>query len=51
MRMRWAVHVALMGEVIISCKILVGNPEGKIPRGGPRRRWENNFRMGLKEIG
>jgi hypothetical protein len=29
----------------------VGKPEGKRPRGRPRRRWENNLQMGLREIG
>ena len=32
-------------------KILTGNPTGKIPLGGPRRRWENNITMDLEEIG
>jgi hypothetical protein len=32
-------------------RILVGNPEGKTPLGRPRRRWENNIRMDLREIG
>jgi hypothetical protein len=32
-------------------KVLVGKPEGKIPLGRPRRRWENGIRMGLREIG
>jgi hypothetical protein len=31
--------------------ILVGNPEGKKPRGRPRRRWEDNIKMDLREIG
>jgi hypothetical protein len=32
-------------------RILVGNPEGKGPLGRPRRRWENNIKMDIKEIG
>jgi hypothetical protein len=32
-------------------RILVGNPEGKIPMGRPRRRWVNNIKMNLREIG
>jgi hypothetical protein len=32
-------------------RILVGKPEGKIPLGRPRRRWEDNIRMDLREIG
>jgi hypothetical protein len=50
-RMRWAGHVAVIGEEKNACRILVGNPEGKRPRGIPRRRWENNIRMDLREIG
>jgi hypothetical protein len=34
----------------IACKILVENPEGKRPLGRPRRRWEDNIRMDLREI-
>jgi hypothetical protein len=44
-RMRWAGHVARMGE-----KILVGKPEGKRPLGRPRRRWEDNIKIDLREI-
>jgi hypothetical protein len=50
-RMRWAGHVARMGEVRKVYKILVGKPEGKRPLGRPRRRWEDGIRMDLREIG
>jgi hypothetical protein len=42
-RMRWVGHVARMGERRI--RILVGKPEGKMPLGRPRRRWEDNIKM------
>jgi hypothetical protein len=50
-RMRWAGHVARMGEERKVYKILVGKPEGKRPLGRPRRRWEDGIRMDLREIG
>jgi hypothetical protein len=50
-RMRWAGHVARMGEKRNAYRILVGKPEGKRPLGRPRRRWEDNIRMDLREIG
>jgi hypothetical protein len=50
-RMRWAGHVAHMGEERKVYKVLVGKPEGKTPLGRPRRRWEDGIRMGLREIG
>jgi hypothetical protein len=50
-RMRWAVHVARMGEEKKVYKVLVGMPEGKRPLGRPRRRWEDGIRMDLREIG
>jgi hypothetical protein len=50
-RMRWAGHVARMGEVRDAYNILVGRPEGRRPLGRPRRRWEDNIKMGLREIG
>jgi hypothetical protein len=50
-RMRWAGHVARMGAKRNACRILVGNPEGKRPLGRPRRRWVNNIKMDLGEIG
>jgi hypothetical protein len=40
-----------MGEMINAYKILVGRPEGKRPLGRPRRRWEDNIKMDLREIG
>ena len=44
-------HVARMEEGRSTFKILKGKPTGKILLGRPRRRWENNIRMDLKEIG
>jgi len=50
-RMRWAGHVARMGERRGVCRILVGKPEGRRLLGRPRRRWEDNIRMDLREVG
>jgi hypothetical protein len=50
-RMRWAGHVARMGEERGAYRVLVGKPEGKRPLGRPRRRWVNNIRMDLQEVG
>ena len=50
-RMRWAGHVARMCEERGVYKVLVGKPEGKRPLGRPRRRWEDNIRMDLQEVG
>jgi hypothetical protein len=50
-RMRWAGHVARMGETRNACRILLGKPEGKRPLGRPRRRWVDNIKMDLGEIG
>ena len=50
-RMRWAGHVARMGEEREVYRVLVGKPEGKKPLGGPRRRWVDNIRMDLEEVG
>ena len=50
-RMRWAGHVARMGEARGAYRILVGKPEGKRPLGRPRRRWVDNIRMDLQEMG
>ncbi|KAJ4439967.1 hypothetical protein ANN_08098, partial [Periplaneta americana] len=50
-RLRWAGHVALMGESINAYRVLVGRPEGKRPLGRPRRRWEDNIKMDLREVG
>jgi hypothetical protein len=49
--MRWAGHVARMGEKRNVYKLLVGKPEGKRPLGRPRRRWMDNIKMDLLEIG
>jgi hypothetical protein len=49
--MRWAGHVARTGEKRNSCRILLGKPEGKRPLGRLRRRWEDNIKMDLREIG
>jgi hypothetical protein len=48
-RIRWVGHVACMGEIINAYNILVGKPEGKSRLGRPRRRPENNIRIGLWE--
>jgi hypothetical protein len=50
MRMRWAGHVARMGEKRNVYRLLVGQPEGKRPLGRPRRRWMDNIKMDLLEI-
>jgi hypothetical protein len=49
-RMRWAGHVACMGEGRDVYRVLVGRPKSKIPLGRPRHRWEDNIKMGLGEI-
>ena len=49
--MRWAGHEARMEEDRSAFKILTGKPTGKRPLGRPRRRWEDNIRMVLEEIG
>jgi len=50
-RMRWAGHVARMGERRGVYRVLVGKLEGRRPLGRPRRRWEDNIRMDLREVG
>ena len=50
-RMRWAGHVARMGEERGAYRVLVGKPEGKRPLGRPRHRWVDNIRMDLQEVG
>jgi len=50
-RMRWAGHVARMVEGRGVNRVLVGKPEGKRPLGRPRRRWEDNIKMDLQEVG
>ena len=50
-RMRWARHVARMGQGRGVHRVLVGKPEGKRPLGRPRRRWEDNIKIDLQEVG
>jgi hypothetical protein len=50
-RMRWAGHVARMGEGRNVYRVLVGKPEGKKPFGRPKRRWVDGIKMDLREIG
>jgi hypothetical protein len=49
--MRWAGHVARMEEGRGVHRVLVGKPEGKRPLGRPRRRWKDNIKMDLHEVG
>jgi hypothetical protein len=49
--MRWAGHVARMGEGRGAYRVLVGKPEGRRPLGRSRRRWEDNIKMDLQEVG
>jgi hypothetical protein len=49
--MRWAGYVALMGEKRDVHRFLVGKPEGKRPLGRPRRRWEDNIKRDVQEVG
>ena len=49
--MRWARHVARMGEERGAYRVLVGKPEGKRPLGRPRHTWEDNIRTNLQEVG
>jgi hypothetical protein len=50
-RVRWAGHVARMGEKRNAYRILVVKPEEKRPLGRPRHRWEDNIRMNLRDLG
>jgi len=50
-RMRWVGHVARMGEGRGVYRVLVGQPEGKRPLGRPRRRWEDNIKKDIREVG
>jgi hypothetical protein len=50
-RMRWTGHVARIGEGGGMCRVLVGKPEGKRPLERPRRKWEDNIKMVLQEVG
>jgi hypothetical protein len=49
-RMRWAGHVACMGEERSVYRVLMGKSEGSRPLGRPRHRWEDGIRMDLREI-
>jgi len=50
-RMRLTGHGACMGEERGVYRVLLGKPEGRRPMGRPRRRWVNNIRMDLQEVG
>ena len=50
-RMRWAGHVARMGEERGVYRVLVGKPVGRRPLGRPRRRWVDNIRIDLQDVG
>jgi hypothetical protein len=50
-RMRWAGHVARMGDGRGVYRVSVGSPEGKRPLGRPERRWEDNIKMDVRKIG
>jgi hypothetical protein len=50
-QMRWAGHVARMGADRVLHRVLVGKPEGKRPLGRQRRRWDDNIKMDLQEVG
>jgi hypothetical protein len=49
-KLRWAEHVTRMGEAMGVYRVLMGKPEGRRPLQRPRRRWEDNIKMDLKEI-
>ena len=49
--MRWAGHVTCIGVRRGVYKVVVGKPEGKIPLGRPRHRWEDNIKMDIQEVG
>jgi len=49
--MRWARHVAFMGEKRGEYRVLLGKPEGKIPVGRYKHRWEDNIKTDLQEMG
>jgi hypothetical protein len=49
--MKWAGHVARMGEKRNAYRLLVGKPKGNIPLGRPRRRWVDDIKINLLEIG
>ena len=49
--LRWAGHVARMEQLRNAYRVLVGKPEGKRPLERPRRRWKDNNKMDLREVG
>jgi len=49
--MRWAGHVARIGDRRGACKVLVGRPEGRRTLGRPRRRWKDDIKIDLQEVG
>jgi len=49
--MKWAGHVACVGNERGTYRVLVGKPEGRRPLGRPRHRWEDNIKMDLQEVG
>jgi len=51
LRMRWARHVARMGEEMGVYRVLLRKPEGRRPLGRPRRRWVDNIRLDLQDVG
>ena len=50
-RLRWAGHVARMVQSRNACRVLVGKPEGKRTSRRPRRRWKDNIKIDLRELG
>ena len=50
-KMRWAGHVARMGDGRVVNRVLVGKPEGKRPLGRHRNKWEDNIKMDLRKVG
>jgi len=50
-RTTWVAHLARMEDIKNAYIILVGKPEAKVPHGRPRRKWEDNIRLDLREIG
>jgi len=50
-KMRWVGHVVRIGDRRGVYRFLMGKPEGKGPLGRPRRRWEDNIKMDLQEVG
>ena len=50
-KMRWAEHVASMGDRRGAYRVLVGKPEGKRPFGRPRCKWKDKINMDLQEVG